>query len=351
MDEQLVAPTADTAGTAVSVHDELAASFKAELEAERNPPKAEKAEKPAPAAPEIVETEEQAPLEAAPVETEESEAEEADDTAHDDADSEAETPTVDSQAIAPSGMTEADKAIYAKLPTELKAWVAKQESARTADYTRKTQEVAEKRKQFESGVQGIQTRLQALDQQLAQFTDNRNLAPPNPALRETDPFAYDEQLAHYMQARHVAELATKEREKLQAEHADVSKHMERQFQQEKEQQLRELAPELFGDKGNEIGRQIQQYAVKTGYTVEQLKTASATDILTLWKAQRFDAIEAAKKNVKSVPPPAMKASKPGPAKAVGRPNAVSQALKAFDSAPSRSNLAAAYLAEIRSEKR
>lgn len=348
MEEQLGAATAE-AGTPLSAHDELAASFKAELEAERAPPKAEKPVK-AETAPEIAETEEEAPEEAAPVEAEESEADEADDTALDEADDEAETPTTDSQVIAPSGMTEADKAIYAKLPTELKAWVAKQESARTADYTRKTQEVAEKRKSFEQGVLGVQARLEALDKQLSQFTDNE-IAPPNPALRETDPMAYDEQLAHYMQARHTAELATKERERLQKEHAEVSKHMERQFQAEKEQQLREIAPELFSEKGNEIGRQIQQYAVKHGYSVEQLKSASATDIVTLWKAQRFDAIEAAKKNVKSVPPPAPKASKPGPAKAVGRPNGVSQAIKAFDSAPNRSNLAAAYLAEIRSERR
>ncbi len=346
MDEQLSTPAADA--PALSAHEQLAQGFAAELAAEREPPKSEPA-KPAPKeTPEPVE----APNEDAPDEVvKESDAEEADDTATDDADAAAETPSDEEPSIAaPSGMTDADKAVYAKLPTELKAWVAKQESARTADYTKKTQEVAEKRKQFESAVTGVSARLQQLDQQLSAFTDN-DIAPPNPALRNTDPMAYDEQLANYMHQSHLKELAAKEREKIGKEQANIADAMHRQFQAEKEQQLREVAPELFGKDGNKIGQQIQQYAKSLGYSVEQLKAASANDIVTLWKAQRFDAIEAAKKNVKPVPPAPLKVSKPGPAKAVGRPSEVAAALKNLDSKPSRDNLAAAYLAEIRSEKR
>lgn len=340
MDEQLVAPAAE--GPALSAHEQLTQGFAAELAAERDPAKPEPKE--------IPETEE-APEEAAPVEEKESDADEADDTATDEADAAAETPSDDEPSIAaPSGMTDADKQAYAKLPTELKAWVAKQESARTADYTKKTQEVAEKRKQFESAVTGVSQRLQQLDQQLSVFTDN-DIAPPNPALRNTDPMAYDEQLANYMHASHLKEVAAKEREKLGKEQASIADAMHRQFQAEKEQQLREIAPELFGKDGNKIGQQIQQYAKSLGYSVEQLRAASANDIVTLWKAQRFDAIETAKKNVKPVPPPAPKVSKPGPAKAVGRPSEVAAAIKNLDSKPSRDNLAAAYLAEIRSEAR
>lgn len=347
MDVQTATPAAD-AGPALSAHEQLAQGFAAELAAERNPPK-EEAAKPEPK--ETPETED-APEEAAPVEENPSEAEEADDTATDEATDAAETPSDDAPNIAaPSGMTDADKAAYAKLPTELKAWVAKQESARTADYTKKTQEVAEKRKQFESAVTGVSARLQELDKQLSVFTDN-DIAPPNPALRNTDPMAYDEQLANYMHQSHLKELAAKEREKIGKEQANIADAMHRQFQAEKEQQLREIAPELFGKDGNKLGRQIQEYATQHGYTVQQLKAASATDIVTLWKAQRFDAIEAAKKNVKTVPQAAPKVvAKPGPARAVGRPTEVAAAIKNLDSKPSRENLAAAYLAEIRSEKR
>jgi hypothetical protein len=343
--ELATSTSAAAAAPAQSAHEELAQVYKEELAAERAPPKAEKVKE----EPELAETE-AAPDEAAPVEAEESEASEADDTAQAETDDGAETPTDDQSIAAPSGMSEADKTAYAKLPTEMKAWVAKQEAARTADYTRKSQAVAAHKQQFEAGLSGVTQRLEALDAELSTFTDN-DIAPPHPELRNTDPMAYDDQLAAYMQAQHLKELAGKERQRVQAEYWRVSQAREAQFHLEREQRLREIAPELFSEKGHETGKQIQQYATKSGYTLEQLKAATAVDIMTLWKAQRFDAIEAAKKGVKTVPPAAMKASKPGPAKAVGRPSQLSNAVKTLSSNPSRDSLAAAYLAEIQSERR
>jgi hypothetical protein len=345
MDVQISQPAAD-AGPALSSHEQLAQGFAAELAAERNPPKPEPAET-APETQEIAETE--APQEATAVEADESEAQ-AEDTATAEADDAAETPSDVEPIAAPSGMSEADKQAYAKLPSEMKAWIAKQASSQTADYTRKTQEVAAQRKQLETGVNGVLQRLQALDTELAKYTDNV-VPPPDPALRNTDPMAYDEQLAQHMHSKHVQELAFKERQRLQNEHAQVSQAMQVQFNREREQQLREKAPELFGENGNKIGKQIQTYAFDLGYTAEQLKAASANDILTLYKAQRFDAIEAAKKNVKTVPPPVLKSSKPGPAKAVGRNSGLANAVTNLATNPSRSALAAAFAAEIASERR
>ena len=325
-------------------HEDLASMFKKELEAERSPPKAEApTEQPA----------EPAPVEAAETAETQSEAEEpADDTATAEQDeSGAETPTDEAPAIAaPSGMTEADKAIYAKLPTELKAWVAKQESARTADYTRKSQAIAEQKKQLDAALPALVQRLTAFDEMLAKVTDNE-IAPPDPALRNTDPMAYDEALANYMHASHQKEVAAKERQKIAQERQALQAAHYRQFAEQREVELREKAPELFGPKGNEIGKQIQEYASKVGYSAEQLRMASAGDLITLWKAQRFDAIEAAKKNVKSVPPPAAPVMKPGPAKGVGRPNRVVNAVQNLSQNPSRAALAAAFAAEIASERR
>lgn len=345
MDVEVSVPPAD-AGTAPTTHDDLAKGFAAEISAERAQQDVEQAE--TAGTPEIPATED-APQEAAPV-AQESEAQEADDTAPAETDNAAETPSDVPSIAAPSGMTDADKAVYAKLPTELKAWVAKQESARTADYTRKTQVVSEQKRQFEAGVAGVMQRLQALDGQLAKFTDN-DVPPPDPALRNTDPLAYDDQLAYYMQAQHNKEIAAKERQRLQAEYEQTSKAMKAQFLNERAQQLRDIAPELFSEKGEEIGKQIRSYAAKNGYTDEQLSSASATDILTLWKAQRFDAIEAAKRNVKPVPQVAPKVSKPGPAKVIGRPSNLANAIQNLNKNPSRGALAAAFAAEIASERR
>lgn len=345
MDDNLSTPAGD--GVALSAHESLTDMFKAELAAERAPPKAEKTSAMEPETPETVAPE----TESETVEDEtESEVVEAEDTATDEADDAAETPSDDEPIAAPSGMSDADRQVYAKLPTELKAWVAKQEASRTADYTRKSQAIAEQKRQYESALPVIAQKLQILDANLARFTDN-DVAPPDPALRYNDPDTYNDQLANYMQAQHVKEIAARERQKIQAEHEAVTQQQMREFEQQRSAQLRERAPELFGEKGKVIGNQIQTYALKSGYTSEQLRLATATDIITLHKAQQFDAIQAQKKQVKTVAPSALKVTKPGPAKAVGRPSAVSSAIKALDQKPSRDNLAAAYLAEIRSEKR
>ena len=100
-----------------------------------------------------------------------------------------------------------------------------------------------------------------------------DIAPPDPALRNTDPFAYDEQLAAYTHASHQKEVAAKERQKLQAEHQQLQERRYNEFASQREAELREKAPELFGPKGKEIGMQIQEYAQKVGYSPEQLRMA------------------------------------------------------------------------------
>ncbi len=341
----VVVQTAEPSAPAATAHEELVAGFQAELEAERAPPKAE----PVAEAPEIAEIE-AAPDEAAPVEAEESEVEETEDTATAEADEGAETPTDVPPIAAPSGMTDADKAVYAKLPTELKAWVAKQAASRTADYTRKAQAIAEQKKAFDSTVPALMQRLEYFDRVLSEVTDNE-IAPPDPAMRNTDPLAYDEALAQYMHQTHRKEVAAKERQKMKVEHDRLSMAARAEFERTRDTELREKAPEFYGPKGEEIGRQIQSYAKQVGYSTEQLMQARATDLITLWKAQQFDAIAAAKKVAKPVPPAPMKAAKPGPAKAVGRPSNLSHAIQALDKNPSRETLAQAFMAEIRSERR
>lgn len=344
------APAAAGDGGTVSKSD-LPALFLKEIQAENGTAAPEKAAETS----ETVATEE-APIEAAPeTETQESEAVEADDTATAEPDDAApEKAPSDVEAIAaPSGMSDADKAQFDKLPSDMKAWVTKQAAAATADYTRKSQAVAEQKKYFDTGVTEVVARLKTLDGYLAKFTDNE-IAPPDPALRNSDPMAYDEQLAAYMHAEHQKKIAAKERERVQAEARAIEEQQQRAWVIEQTETLRTLAPDLLTSDGKfDKGKfqQIQDYGVKAGYSPQQLANASAIDVLTLWKAQRFDAIEAAKKAVKPVAATPPKAVKPGPAKAVGRPSALSGALKALDIKPSRENLASAYLAEIRSEKR
>lgn len=327
----------------VSTSEDLASLFLSELQAENAPPEDKKAE---PESPEPVEAPEEA-TEAQP----ETEAEEAEEPAPAEPEDAAETPSEDPAIAAPSGMSEEDRKAFQALTPEMKAWVSKQASAANADYTKKAQALAENKKLIENGQNVLVQKLQAVDAYLARFTDN-DIAPPDPALRNTDPAAYDDQLAYYMHAQHQKDVASKERARVRQELEQNARNQRDQYIREQSEILSTIAPELMdGDAGTQKRKQIHEYGLKQGYTAEQLSNASAADMLTLWKASRFDAIEAAKKQVKTVPPPAPKTVKPGPPKAVGRPSQVSAALKNLDQTPSRENLAAAFLAEIRSEKR
>ncbi|MGL4395038.1 MAG: hypothetical protein ACRCS9_00720 [Hyphomicrobium sp.] len=337
----IVQQTDAPAATAEAPEQDLASLFQAEIDAESAPPA-----KAAPAA--AKETQQPDGDDTADV-AEETEAEEAEEPATDEPEDAAETPSDDTAIVAPSGMTKDDREKFATLPTEMQSWLARQATQTTADYTRKSQAVAEQKKSVDQVLQLVSSRLEVLDQHLSSFAD-RPIAPPDLALRNTDPYAYDEKLAEYLTAKHEQEVAVAQREKARKELEVVKATRQQQYMAERDADLKAKAPELFADKDFKAIRRIQEYAVKHGYAPEQLKMATADDILILWKAQKFDANEAARKNVKSVPPAPLKAAKPGPSK-VGRPTAYTSAMKAFDERPSRENLAAMFEAEIRSEKR
>lgn len=315
--------------------DDLAGLFRAELEAEQASTKPQPVKAPVEAAPEP----ESVPVEEAVT----AEAEQQDGPATDP----------EPAAInAPAGMSEADKAVFATLPPEAKAWIAKREAETRADYTRKTQAVAEQRKQVEAAQAQVLERLTQYDQVLSQFT-TRAPVPPDPALRQTDPVAFEEQLAAYVHQKHVHEVATAEQARVRQERdAEAQRQMET-YWQEQAQQLAQLAPELAA--GTETARAqrraVYDYGIKSGYSKEMMDRASALDMVTLWKAQRYDAALAAKTNApKPTPPPAPKAQVPGPAKLGGTRSTVATAVRALSENPSRAALAAAYRAELAAER-
>jgi hypothetical protein len=316
---------------------DLVGMFKAELEAERGENEPAKNE-PAPA-----------PEEAAG-ETETVAEEAADDTAEaepgDGPEEATDTPAIN----APSGMSEADRAEFAKLPPEMQSWVSKRITEAQADYTRKTQQVAEQRKAFDAGLETVKAKLAEYDGILSQFTAPV-LVPPDPSLRQTDPMAYEEQLAQFVHQKHLQDAAKAEQEKVRLEHKKIADEQAAEFARQQSEILREKAPELADpQKGAGLRKALFEYAVDSGYTPEQLSLASATDMVTLWKAQRYDALQKAKATAKVVPPPTPKTAKPGPAKAVGRPSNLTSAVRNLSQNPTREALAAAFAAEIASER-
>lgn len=317
--------------------DDLAGLFRAELEAEQAAANPQPAKAPEP---EATPEPESAPVEEAVT----AEADQQDGPATDP----------EPAAInAPSGMSEADKAVFAQLPPEAKAWIAKREAETRADYTRKTQAVAEQRKAVEAAQAQVLERLTQYDQILSRFTTQAP-TPPDPAMRATDPVGYDEALATYVHQKHLYEVATAEQAKVQQERASETQRLQQQYWQEQATQLKTLAPELAADSETARAqrRAVYDYGVKQGYSREMLDRASALDMVTLWKAQKYDAALAAKTNApKPAPPPAPKAQAPGPAKLGGTRSNVATAVRAFSENPTRASLEAAFRAELAAERR
>lgn len=324
----------------------LAGLFEAQITAEREPQKETKSEPPEQPETdaELVETDEE--------QTNEVTAEEADEQTE-DADHESEPEEAHaSQIQAPSGLSEADKAEFAKLPTAMQSWVAKRIGEQTADYTRKTQEVAARRNAVDQMATQVIDRMRQYDEILANFTDP-DIAPPDPALRNSDPLAYDEQLANYLQRRDLKERAAVERGRLKEELRQAGKLQQQQFWAREAEAMKELAPELAaGTPGSaEKLKSIADYARKLGYTNEMLEGAAAKDVVTLHKAMMYDAQQAAKKAVKVLPKPAPKIIKPGAASAVGRPSNFVRAVNELKAKPTVDSLTAAYLAEMQAERK
>lgn len=314
---------------------DLAGLFKAELDAESTPD-------PKPAAPQEV---------AAP--DTESATEQAEPA-------EADQPETSDQDLSPAALklpgrvSEADQAMFAALPPEQQQWLAKREQGREADYTRKTQEVAEQRKLIEGGQVALLERLQAYDGILSNFTQ-RPLAPPDPALRQTDPLGFDDQMAAYVQAKHHQEIAQAEQARVRAEAQELQKARQQQHWQEQSKRLGEVAPELAArtTEGAKLRQGVYEYGVKQGYSKDQLNNATAVDLATLWKAQRYDAMVANKSAIKPVTPAPPKVMQPGQAKAAtGRNGPLARAVSDISNKqhPTRSDLAALYRAELAAER-
>lgn len=331
------APAAPQAGNVT--RDELASLFAAEIAAESAPPAAAKAEPEAA----VEEPQDEAPVEAS---------EEISEGVTEDAEPNSEPEEVPAKTVSgPSGMSEADKAVFAQLPPELQAWVSKRESETRADYTRKTQEVAEHRKAVSAEREMLAGAMQQYDAILARFTD-QEIAPPNPALRNSDPVAFEEQMAAYVHAKHTQEIAQKERAQNARQFKAMQEAQTREYIDQQERALEEMKSPLARSSKDsaKIRKEVFEYGVKSGIPPEVLKQASAIEMSLLHKARLYDAQQAAAKAVKTVPPAAPKVQAPGPAKAMGRPSNLAVAIRNLEANPTRESLAAAYAAQLRAER-
>jgi len=191
--------------------------------------------------------------------------------------------------------------------------------SRTADYTKKTQEVAEARKAVESERQRIDEasrlrdqyaeRLGVIEQMLNQTEKSEDLS----ALKETDPIGYAVRVAEQAEREKQLNAVRAERQRLaQQQEAEQSERLKAHLATEASK-LREAIPDMSDEvKGEVVKREIREFAKSIGFSDQELaQVYDSRAVLTLYKAMQYDKLQKGKAQVTKKVQQAPKMLKPG----------------------------------------
>jgi hypothetical protein len=175
---------------------------------------------------------------------------------------------------------------------------------RTADYTKKSQALAEQRKAIEAERvhleqvkqerQAYAQKLQALDQFLTQQNKGEDLD----ALKETDPIGYAVKVAERTEREKQLAVVRAEQQRIaQQQQAEQQQSLQNHLKSEAEK-LNSAIPELSTPKGDEIRKQIREYAKSQGWSDQELSSVyDHRAVLTLYKAMKFEQLQKSKPEI------------------------------------------------------
>ena len=176
--------------------------------------------------------------------------------------------------------------------------------SRTADYTRKTQEIAETRKAVEAERQKIEEaarlrdtyaqRLSVIEQMLSQGEKAEDLT----ALKESDPIGYAIRVAEQTEReKQLVAVRTEQSRIAQQQQAEQQERLNAHLQAEG-LKLQEAIPEMADPaKGQAIRTDIRNYAKKIGFSDQELSQVYDSRAVTaLYKAMQYDKLTAGKQD-------------------------------------------------------
>jgi hypothetical protein len=185
---------------------------------------------------------------------------------------------------------------------------------RQADYTRKSQALAEQRKETEA----IQSERQKLEQerqmyanglQMLQEQQNAKLQEFNDtdwdSLKAEDPYQYMIKKDEYRDAQEKVQNVQQQQLLIQQERADEAQKARAHFVQQEYARLVEALPE-WNDKESTVKKDVQEYAKSVGFLPEEInQLADHRSVLVIKKAMEYDKLTTKvapkKKAVKKVP--------------------------------------------------
>ena len=184
--------------------------------------------------------------------------------------------------------------------------------SRQSDYTRKTQEIANDRKEMESLQQQYNSEIAQIQQERQQYMDALTNVMQGSmgelekfanvdwnALRENDPIEYVTTREQYREAQEkIQGLQNEQARAAQIQQAQNNQAQHQMSQVEKGKLVEALPDWGEPEKQKELATNLQSYAKEQGFTADELNSLiDHRSILVLLKAQKYDQLQ--KSNVKS----------------------------------------------------
>ena len=173
-----------------------------------------------------------------------------------------------------------------------------------ADYTKKSQALAEQRKALEAERnhleyvkqerQAYAQKLQALDSFLSQQDQGVNLD----VLKETDPIGYAVAVAEQSQREKQLAVVRQEQQRLaQQQQSEHHASLQNHLRQESEK-LTSLIPELATPQGDAVRKQIRDYAKSVGWSDQELSQLyDSRAVVTLYNGMKYAQLQKSKPEV------------------------------------------------------
>ena len=192
-----------------------------------------------------------------------------------------------------------------------------------ADYTKKTQEIAEQRRAIEAERAAIEEsrqlrdayaqRLQAIEQFLAQQQSEDDLE----MLKETDPIGHAVRVAELSQKeKQLTAVRTEQQRIAQQQQAEYRQNLQKFVQNEMAKLSQALPDFADADKAQAIRSDLRKFANGIGYSDEELSQVyDSRHVQVLYKAMQYDKLMQSKPQITKKVNEAPKMLKPGVAKA------------------------------------
>ena len=203
--------------------------------------------------------------------------------------------------------------------------------SRTQDYTRKTQQIAEARKQTEAELQAVRAEREQYAQLLSALeTQVQQVAQPNidwDRLYQEDPIEWVRQREVMRENQEKAAAIQSEKQRLaQISQQEQAQLMQQKLQQEQEALLAAIPDWKDAKKAQAEKAMLVEFGQKIGFTPEELKSVvDHRAVLMLRKAALYDQMMSKRGNIKPVTNNGPRPAKPG---AAGRISNTTEAVRA-----------------------